>query len=49
MRPPSGFALLTLLLRTETLAAGSLVVIALTCAAGVAATIWQFTYADNHQ
>ena len=35
--------------RTETLAAGSLVVIALTCAAGVAATIWQFTYADNHQ
>ena len=35
--------------RTETLAAGSLVVLALTCAAGVAATIWQFTYADNHQ
>jgi len=35
--------------RTETLAPGSLLVIALTCAAGVAATIWQFTYADNTQ
>jgi len=35
--------------RTETLASGSLVVLALTCAAGVAATIWLFTYADNNQ
>jgi ABC-2 type transport system permease protein len=35
--------------RTETLAPGSLVVLGITCVAGVAATIWQFTYADNNQ
>jgi len=35
--------------RIETLAPGSLVVLGITCVAGVAATIWQFTYADNNQ
>ncbi len=35
--------------RVETLAPGSLVVLALTFAAGVAATIWQMRYADNAQ
>jgi ABC-2 type transport system permease protein len=35
--------------RTETLAPGSLGILGVTCAAGVVAAIWQFTYADNHQ
>jgi ABC-2 type transport system permease protein len=33
----------------QTLQPGSLIVLALTFAAGIAATIWQFTYADNNQ
>jgi ABC-2 type transport system permease protein len=35
--------------RVETLAAGSLVVLALTSAAGIAATIWQLRFSDNTQ
>jgi ABC-2 type transport system permease protein len=33
----------------QTLPPGSFVVLALTFTAGVAATVWQFIYADNHQ
>ena len=33
----------------QTLPPGSFVVLALTFAAGVAGTVWQFIYADNHQ
>jgi len=33
----------------QTLPPGSFIVLVLTFTAGIAATMWQFTYADNNQ